>query len=163
MSVFTVHCHGTGFNRVKGKKEDELVAWFHSHHAGVEASLSATLVTRGDYVVNEGPGHGGDGIVQPQQVDPITGSAKTDASGKSVSVMGHSFKASLRQKAGFADHAAGATGGPGRLRSGLREYRLGRHRRDRTIQVLDLPRSRERQRAVSTVLGRQGPAGRALP
>lgn len=41
MSVFTVYCHGTGFNRKKGKDADELVAWFHSHHPGVEASLSA--------------------------------------------------------------------------------------------------------------------------
>jgi hypothetical protein len=100
MSVFTVYCHGTGFNRVKGVQEDELVAWFHSHNGGVEASLQASAVGIGSYLINDGPGHSGDGVVQPQQVNPMTGSAKTNLSFKKVFT-----------RPTFADHAAGNTGG----------------------------------------------------
>jgi hypothetical protein len=101
MSVFTVYCHGTGFNRVKGTGSNELVAWFHEHTAGVEATLAGSQVTNGDYLINEGPGHSGDGIAQPQQINPITGNAKQNLSLKKA-VLGPSF----------ADHAAGNTGGP---------------------------------------------------
>ena len=104
MSTFTVYCHGTGFNRVKGTSSNELVAWFHNHNAGVEATLSGSLVSRGDYLINEGPGHSGGGIDQPQQVNPMTGSAKQNLSLKKVLT-----------RPTFADHAAGKTGGPQRL------------------------------------------------
>jgi hypothetical protein len=114
VSVFTVYCHGTGFNRVKGTSSNELVAWFHNHNAGVEASLEATLATRGDYLINEGPGHGGGGIAQPQQINAITGSSKTNRPKKSVSVLGHSFKTPLRKTPDFLDHVAGTTDGPER-------------------------------------------------
>lgn len=83
MGVFTVYCHGTGFNRVKGTEKDELVAWFHNHTDGVEARLGGSLVTPGDYLINEGPGHGGSGgIALPQQVNPISGDARSKGSGK---------------------------------------------------------------------------------
>ncbi len=101
MSTFTVYCHGTGFNRIKGSSSDELVAWFHSHNDGVEAQLAGGAVTRGDYMINEGPGHSGNGLAQPQQVNPMTGSAKQNLSLKKW-VSGPSF----------ADHARGNTGGP---------------------------------------------------
>jgi hypothetical protein len=105
MSTFTVYCHGTGFNRVKGTNSNELVAWFHNHNAGVEATLSGSLVTRGDYLINEGPGHGGgEAIPQPQQINPMTGDAKQNLSLKKM-IMRPSFK----------DHAAGKTGGPQKL------------------------------------------------
>ena len=81
MSTFTVYCHGTGFNRTKGSTSNELVAWFHNHNAGVEASLAGGAVTRGDYLINEGPGHGDDkSIAQPQQINPITGDRKKNLS-----------------------------------------------------------------------------------
>lgn len=102
MSTFTVYCHGTGFNRVKGVESNELVAWFHSHNAGVEATLSGSLVTRGDYLINEGPGHGGEdkGIALPQQVNPMTGDLKKNLSvGKMIT------------RPTLADHAVGKTGG----------------------------------------------------
>ncbi|MCO8122056.1 hypothetical protein NHH03_09930 [Stieleria sp. TO1_6] len=73
MATFTVYCHGTGFNRIKGGQSDELVAWFHNHTIGVEATLSGSLVTAGNYLINDGPGHGGNGIAQPQNVNPMTG------------------------------------------------------------------------------------------
>lgn len=74
MSVFTVYCHGTGFNRSKGTANDELVAYFHNHTVGGEAILHGDRVTGGSYMINEGPGHGGvGGIAQPQHVNPQTG------------------------------------------------------------------------------------------
>lgn len=104
MSVFTVYCHGTGFNRVKGLANNELVAWFHSHTQGAEAQLAGSAVTAGSYMINEGPGHSGDGVEQPQQVNPITGNLKSKLSLKKA-IMGPSF----------ADHARGNTGGPKRF------------------------------------------------
>ena len=101
MSTFTVYCHGTGFNRTKGTSSDELVAWFHNHNDGVEAVLGGGSVTRGDYMINEGPGHSGNGIAQPQQINPITGNRKQNLSVGKV-IKGPSF----------ADHAIGNTGGP---------------------------------------------------
>ncbi|MDP3083683.1 MAG: hypothetical protein Q8N44_08335 [Rubrivivax sp.] len=106
MSVFTVYCHGTGFNRIKGIDSNELVAWFHSHNGGVEASLAGGAVGVGSYLINEGPGHGGNGIEQPQQINPMTGSAKTGLSLKKM-VLGPSF----------ADHASGNTGGQKKMAS----------------------------------------------
>lgn len=74
MSVFTVYCHGTGFNRSKGTASDELVAYFHNHTVGGEAILYGGTVTGGTYMINEGPGHGGaGGIAQPQKISPQTG------------------------------------------------------------------------------------------
>ena len=104
MSTFTVYCHGTGFNRIKGIQEDELVAWFHSHTRGVEAQLAGASVTPGSYMINDGPGHSGNGIEQPQQVNPITGNLKSKLSLKKL------FTGPT-----FADHARGNTGGPKRL------------------------------------------------
>ena len=102
MSTFTVYCHGTGFNRTKGSTSNELVAWFHNHNAGVEASLAGGAVTRGDYLINEGPGHGDDkSIAQPQQINPITGDRK-----KNLSLL------KVLTRPTLADHAAGNTGGP---------------------------------------------------
>ena len=109
MSTFTVYCHGTGFNRIKGSENDELVAWFHNHTTGVEAELSGGAVRVGNYLINEGPGHSGDGIEQPQQVNPMTGSAKQNLSIRKV-LTGPSF----------ADHAVGNTGGPRMAGAGLR-------------------------------------------
>ena len=100
MSVFTVYCHGTGFNRIKGVEENELVGWFHSHNGGVEASLGGSAVGMGSYLVNDGPGHSGNNLAQPQQVNPMTGDAKTNLS-VMKKVLGPTF----------ADHAAGNTGG----------------------------------------------------
>lgn len=104
MSVFTVYCHGTGFNRIKGSDSNELVAWFHNHTVGTEATLAGGAVGVGNYLINEGPGHSGNGIVQPQQVNPMTGQMKTNLSLKK-SILGPSF----------ADHAVGNTGGPKHL------------------------------------------------
>lgn len=105
MSVFTVYCHGTGFNRVKGTENDELVAWFHNHTDGVEARLSNAAVSAGNYMINEGPGHGGSGgIVQPQQINPMTGAPRRNLSLKKT------FTGPT-----FADHARGNTGGPKRF------------------------------------------------
>lgn len=104
MSVFTVYCHGTGFNRIKGSASDELVAWFHDHHGGTEASLSAASLTRGDYLINEGPGHSGNGVAQPQQINPLTGNQKQNLPlGKAI------------RGPSFGDHLVGNTGGPQRL------------------------------------------------
>jgi hypothetical protein len=108
MSIFTVYCHGTGFNRVKGKDSDELVAWFHNHTLGVEATLSGSRVTAGSYMINEGPGHSGNGVEQPQQINPITGNRKVNLSLKKV-FTGPSF----------SDHLRGNTGGP-KWMAGLR-------------------------------------------
>jgi len=101
MSTFTVYCHGTGFNRIKGSENDELVAWFHNHTTGVEAQLNGGAVSAGNYMINEGPGHSGNGIVQPQQVNPMTGAPKQNLSLKKVIT-----------RPTFADHAVGNTGGP---------------------------------------------------
>ena len=104
MTTFTVYCHGTGFNRIKGTEKNELVGWFHNHTAGVEATLAGGSVTMGSYLINEGPGHGGKGVVLPQQVNPITGNLKQNLSLKKT-VFGPSF----------ADHASGNTGGPKKM------------------------------------------------
>lgn len=101
MSTFTVYCHGTGFNSIKGRENNELVAWFHDHTTGVEATLSGGSVSAGNYMINEGPGHSGNGIAQPQQINPISGDRKENLSLKKV------FTGPT-----FADHAAGKTGGP---------------------------------------------------
>ena len=101
MSTFTVYCHGTGFNRIKGTDSDELVAWFHNHTDGTEATLGAAAVTRGDYMINEGPGHSGNGISQPQQINPVTGNHKQNLS------LGKTIKGPS-----FGDHLIGNTGGP---------------------------------------------------
>lgn len=100
MSVFTVYCHGTGFNRIKGVEADELVGWFHNHNGGVEASLIGSAVGVGSYLINDGPGHSGNDLAQPQQVNPMTGNAKTNLSVKKVLT-----------RPTFADHATGNTGG----------------------------------------------------
>lgn len=74
MSVFTIYCHGTGFNRSKGTSSDELVAYFHNHTVGGEAILYGNKVTGGSYMINEGPGHGGSGgVALPQHISPQTG------------------------------------------------------------------------------------------
>lgn len=104
MSAFTVYCHGTGFNRVKGSENDELVAWFHNHTDGVEARLSNGAVTVGNYLINEGPGHGGGAVALPQQINPMTGAPRQNLSLEKV-FTGPSF----------ADHARGNTGGPKRF------------------------------------------------
>jgi len=104
MSVFTVYCHGTGFNSHKSLEKDELVGWFHSHTEGVEATLAGSLVTAGSYMINQGPGHGGSGgIVLPQQVNPMTGNMKTNQGTR-----GGLFN---RPRPTFADSARGHTGG----------------------------------------------------
>lgn len=77
MSVFTVYCHGTGFNRSKGTESDELVAYFHNHTIGGEAILYGGKTTGGTYMINEGPGHGGSGgVALPQHVSSQTGNVK---------------------------------------------------------------------------------------
>jgi len=101
MSVFTVYCHGTGFNSHKGTQKDELVAWFHNHTGGNEVGFGGSSVLAGSYMINEGPGHGGSGgIVLPQQVNPMTGDAKTSRGIKG-----------LFSRPTFADSARGNTGG----------------------------------------------------
>lgn len=105
MSTFTVYCHGTGFNSVKGTEKDELVAWFHNHNDGAAVTLAGATVSPGTHLVNEGPGHGEvGGLALPQQVNPITGNLKTNL-GLKKTITGPSF----------ADHARGDTGGPKRL------------------------------------------------
>lgn len=77
MSVFTVYCHGTGYNRSKARSEGEAVAWFHDHTTGGEAILHGGTITGGSYVINEGPAHGQEaGIELPQYVAPDTGNVK---------------------------------------------------------------------------------------
>ncbi|MCZ8112190.1 MAG: hypothetical protein ACK5Y8_11135 [Betaproteobacteria bacterium] len=103
MSVFTVYCHGTGYDRIKGHQTDELVAWFHNHTAGVEATLVDSQVVNGNYLINEGPGHDSDAVALPQQINPITGNARDD-----------SLKNSLKRAvfgSSFADHVYGDTSG----------------------------------------------------
>jgi len=111
MSVFTVYCHGTGFDRIKGVESNELVGWFHSHNGGVEASLTGGAVGIGGYLINDGPGHSseGRGVDLPQQVNPMTGNAKTNLSLKKVLT-----------RPTFADHAAGKTGGQQKVAAKLR-------------------------------------------
>ncbi|MEC5386833.1 hypothetical protein VVD49_13945 [Uliginosibacterium sp. H3] len=104
MTTFTVYCHGTGFNSVKGREKDELVAWFHDHTAGNCVSFSGSLVKAGSYMINEGPGHGGKGgIALPQQINPMTGNEKTSRT------LGQ--RANPFSSPSFADHARGNTGG----------------------------------------------------
>ena len=104
MSTFTVYCHGTGFNRIKGSQKGELVAWFHNHTDGCEASISGETVTDGNYLINDGPGHSGDGILQPQNVNPIAGVKKSNRSLlQRVNPFSHPS---------FKDHLHGNTGGP---------------------------------------------------
>jgi hypothetical protein len=80
MSVFTVYCHGTSYNRHSATAQDELVAWFHNNTAGSEANYTGGNVTNAGtctYMINEGPGHGGEqGLLLPQQANPHTGDAK---------------------------------------------------------------------------------------
>jgi len=104
MTTFTVYCHGTGFNRIKGFQKDELVAWFHNNTKGVEATLDGEEVTNGTYLINEGPGHSGNDIPQPQNVNPITGSGRKN----------RSFFKRINpfNKPSFKDHLHGNTGGP---------------------------------------------------
>ncbi len=104
MTTFTIYCHGTGFNSIKGTEKNELVAWFHNHTDGVRADLQGSAVTAGSYLINEGPGHGGTGgLVLPQQVNPMTGDLKTS---RSLSQRLNPFS-----KPSFADEARGNTGG----------------------------------------------------
>jgi hypothetical protein len=73
MSVFTVYCHGTGFNQHSARAQNEMVAWFHDNTNGVEATYAGGAVGNGQqctYMINEGPGHGGEqGVPLPQHVD----------------------------------------------------------------------------------------------
>ena len=99
-----MYCHGTGFNSVKGTQANELVAWLHNHTNGFEAKLAGSVVTQGNYMINEGPGHGGTrGIALPQQVNPMTGDAKTN---RSLGQRLNPFS-----KPSFYDEARGNTGG----------------------------------------------------
>lgn len=100
MATFTVFCHGTGFNRVKGSESDELVAWCHNHLYGREARLINGAVVPGNFLINDGPGHSGDGLQQPQNVNPVTGEVR-----KSRPL------AKAFSSPGFADHARGDTHG----------------------------------------------------
>ncbi|MCB1956777.1 MAG: hypothetical protein KDG55_13935 [Rhodocyclaceae bacterium] len=106
MPTFTVFCHGTGFNRVKGSECDELVAWCHNNIHGREAKLVNGAVVPGNYLINEGPGHGGNGLEQAQNVNPISGESRTRTPLKK-----------LFSTPGFADHAAGNTHGRARFAS----------------------------------------------
>jgi hypothetical protein len=104
MSTFTVYCHGTGFNSVKGTDKDELVAWFHNHTDGNRVQFAGSAVVGGSYLINEGPGHGGTaGVALPQQVNPMTGDAKTN---RTLGQRLNPFSSPS-----FADHASGNTGG----------------------------------------------------
>lgn len=106
MTTFTVYCHGTGFNSIKGTEKNELVAWFHNHTDGVRADLAGSAVTAGSYLINEGPGHGGTGgLALPQTVNPMTGDAKTS---RSLGQRLNPFS-----KPSFADEARGHTGKSG--------------------------------------------------
>lgn len=111
MSVFTVYCHGTGYNRKKGESDNELVAWFHNNTVGDEATLHGADVTLGNYLINEGPGHSGDdGIALPQQINPITGDRKRSRS--PLSLFG-------RRESSFASHLMGNHRGPRRVAAQL--------------------------------------------
>ncbi len=106
MPTFTVFCHGTGFNRHKGSECDELVAWCHNNIHGREARLVNGAVAPGNYLINEGPGHGGNGLEQAQNVNPITGDSRSRTPLKKV------FHTPT-----FADHARGETHGRERFAS----------------------------------------------
>lgn len=54
-----------------------MVAWFHNHTNGVEVKFNGSAVAGGNYMINEGPGHGGVGMAALlKQVNPMTGDAK---------------------------------------------------------------------------------------
>lgn len=113
MATFTIYCHGTGFNGVKGREKGELVAWFHDHTEGGMAQLQGSLVTPGSYMINEGPGHGGSGgIALAQQVNPMTGDAKTDRT--------WAQRLNPFTSPSFADHAKGNTGGQTKVAADLK-------------------------------------------
>ena len=125
MSVFTVYCHGTGFNHVTGAEKDELVAYFHDHTQGAQATLSGGAVTNGTYLINDGPGHSGGAVALPQQINPMTGTQKVD-------------KKHFWTKPTFADHAAGRTGGQQKA-AGLRGMVYGTgwdENTQRTVNVI---------------------------
>lgn len=108
MSVFTVYCHGTGFNSVTGTEKNELVAWFHNHTDGVQVQFGDSVVTPGSYMINEGPGHGGTGgVTLPQQVNPMTGNLKKKFTNPFTSPS-------------FADHAKGNTGSQTKVLANLK-------------------------------------------
>ena len=113
MSTFTVYCHGTGFNSIKGAEKDELVAWFHNHTDGTLATLSGSSVTAGSYMINEGPGHGGTGgLALPQQVNPMSGDSKHDRSwGQRLNPF---------SSPSLADHARGNTGGKTKVMANMK-------------------------------------------
>ncbi len=113
MSTFTVYCHGTGFNSVKGTEKNELVAWCHNHTTGPRVQFAGSLVTAGSHMINEGPGHGGTGGLElPQQVNPMTGDLKTS---RSLAQRLNPFT-----KPSFADHARGNTGGPTKFMANMK-------------------------------------------
>ena len=113
MSTFTVYCHGTGFNSVKGTEKNELVAWFHNHTDGNAVTFGGSALTGGSYMINEGPGHGGTaGLALPQQVNPMTGDSKNN---RSVAQRLNPFSSPS-----FADHAKGNTGGKTKVMANMK-------------------------------------------
>ncbi len=113
MSTFTVYCHGTGFNSIKGTEKNELVAWFHNHTDGNRVQFAGSTVTGGSYMINEGPGHGGTGgLALPQQVNPMTGDDKTN---RTLGQRLNPFSSPS-----FADHARGNTGGKTKVLANLK-------------------------------------------
>lgn len=113
MTTFTVYCHGTGFNSVKGSEKNELVAWFHNHTLGGRVQFAGSQVIGGSYMINEGPGHGETGgIALPQQVNPMTGDAKTS---RPLAKRLNPFASPT-----FADHARGNTGGKTKVAANMK-------------------------------------------
>jgi hypothetical protein len=131
MATFTVYCHGTGFNSVKGREKNELVAWFHDHTEGVQAQLQGSRVTAGSYMINEGPGHGGKGgIALAQQINPITGNVKAD---RTLAQRINPFTSPS-----FADHARGNTGGTTKVAADLKGKLSGQGWDENTIRTVNI-------------------------
>lgn len=76
MAVLTICNHGTGFNRVKGPENNELVGWMHTHIAGEEAKMVNGRLQVGNHIVNDGPGCDTGGVPLPSVVNPTTGRLK---------------------------------------------------------------------------------------
>lgn len=131
MGTFTVYCHGTGFNSAKGREKNELVAWFHDNTAGGRAELQGSRVTPGAYMINEGPGHGGSGgIALAQQVNPMTGDAKTDRT------LGQRLNPFTSPS--FADHARGNTGGKTKVAADLKGKLTGQGWDENVLRTVNI-------------------------
>lgn len=113
MAVLTICNHGTGFNRVKGPDNGELVGWVHTNITGDECRMVNGEIQVGNYIVNDGPGSSTGGVSLPSAVNPTTGRRKKDEritgnpSSFGKSFLGHSGKHGTGKLAGASGNISG--------------------------------------------------------